>query len=287
MTVRGQQDILYGYKDGMALVMDVYCPDRERNRAAVLQLISGAYMSDLVTSREAFTQASDISGLLNAGFTVFAVGHSSSPRYRVNEILPDISRAVRYVRHHSERFGIDPWRIGMKGISSGGLLTLVAAASPPVPDPVAADLVDRESSDVQAVAVYSSPTDLLNVIEPGTDFLQFFRMSGQPVLPAFDFHKWDEQTQRFERVPEGAPYLEMAREISPMTHMENDGPPVLLLQSDSDPIVPLQQAESLAARLLELGVPGKLVTSHVEGHVWDLTDQEVNEVVAWFSRYLL
>ncbi|MFC1525413.1 alpha/beta hydrolase [Candidatus Latescibacterota bacterium] len=287
MTARRQQDILYGYKDGMALVMDVYYPAREPNRAAVLQLISGAYRSDLATWREDFTEASDISGLLHAGFTVFAVGHSSSPRYRVDEILPDISRAVRFVRHHSDDFGIDPLRIGMKGISSGGLLTLVAAASPPLADPAAELPVDRESSAVQAVVVYSSPTDLLNVIKPGTDFLQFFRMSGQPVLPAFDFHTWDELTQRFERVIDGAPYLEVARQISPMTHLDSGAPPVLLLHSDSDPIVPLQQAESLAARLQELGVPGKLVTAQGRGHVWDLTGEEVKEVVAWFSRYLL
>ena len=151
----------------------------------------------------------------------------------------------------------------------------------------ASDPVDRESSSVGAVVVYCPPTALLNVIDTGTDFLEFFQISGQPVLPAFDFHIWDEAALRFERVTDSAMYLEVARRISPMTHIGRETPPVLLFHGDSDPIVPLQQSQVLAARLEELGVPGRLITAEGKGHGWELTPEEVNEVVAWFSRYLL
>ena len=270
----------------MALVMDVYHPSREANGAGVVHLVSGGYVSDLVASRESLSRAPDIEGLLAAGFTVFAVGHSSSPRYRVDEILPDVSRAVGFIRHYGDRLG--PIRhIGIKGISSGGLLSLMAATKPAAPDPSAQDPVDRLSSDLQAVVAYCPPTDLLNVTDSRMDFLEFFQASGQPVYPAFDFHAWHEEVLRFERVTDRQEYMEVARAISPMEHVSELAPPTLLLHGDSDPIVPLQQSEAFAARLEELHIPTKLVVAEGESHGWDLTSDQVGEVVDWLSEYLL
>jgi len=144
-----EDHVVYGYKDGMALIMSVFVPD-EPNGAGVILLQSGGFRSHpkwLPT----FDHLLRTQWLLEEGYVVFAVAHSSGPRYRPHDIYPDISRAVRFVRHNAVRFQISPQRIGMTGFSSGAALTLMAALNPTRIDSEAADPVDRVSSRLQAV----------------------------------------------------------------------------------------------------------------------------------------
>ena len=123
-----QRDLVYGYKDGMGLIMDVFTPQENPNRSAVLWVLSQSMRSSLgfeedargllsVSLRDAFKRSTQC--LLDAGYAVLAVAHSSTPKYRIDEIIPNIARAVRFVRHRADRFGIDPDRIGIIGDASG------------------------------------------------------------------------------------------------------------------------------------------------------------------------
>jgi len=62
--------------------------------------------------------------LLDRGYTVFAVVHGSQPRFTVPEIVADLNRAIRFIRHHAGTYGIDPQRLGITGAFAGGHLSL-------------------------------------------------------------------------------------------------------------------------------------------------------------------
>ena len=284
MNYDKQQDVVYGYKDGMGLIMDVFTPSAKRNGAAVIWLLSGGFRSNLGfdNSSRGYLPPSFISrfkrsthSLLDAGYVVFAVAHSSAPKYRIDEIIPEISRAVRFIRHHAERFGISPHRIGIRSGSAGGMLSLMAATAAPAPDPEAEDPVDRTSSQVQAVVAYFPPADLLNFRDPHTTF------------PPDDFHYWDEETQLFERVVNPEERKAILRRCSPITHASADSPPILLLHGDEDEVVPIQQSELFAARLKEVGVEHRLIVARGKGHGWEPSEGELNEIIGWFDQYLL
>ena len=49
--------------------------------------------------------------LLRHGYTLFAVYHVSQPE-TVMEIIDDMHRAVRFVRHQARDYGVDPQRLG-------------------------------------------------------------------------------------------------------------------------------------------------------------------------------
>lgn len=77
------------------------------------------------------------------GIAAFMVEYRVAP-HRHPVPLADAARAVRWVRHHADRWPIDPHRVGLLGSSAGGHLAgLVATERGPVPG--AGDVVDAVS----------------------------------------------------------------------------------------------------------------------------------------------
>ena len=150
-------DVVYGHKFGMALTFDVYTPDVKPNGAGVLFMVSGGWYSrwSPPNGEHPFFKP-----LLDRGFTVFAVRHGSSPKFSIPEAVEDVRRSVRFIRAHSERFRIDPERLGVYGASAGGHLSLMLGTASDSGKPDAKDPVLRESDRVQAVVAWVAPTDL-------------------------------------------------------------------------------------------------------------------------------
>src|SRR5215471_16978733 len=124
------------------------------NKAAVVFVVSGGWISDHSMLK---SYAPDIERVfVDGGFTVFEVVHGAQPRFKVAEIVEQVRAAVRFVRAHAADYGIDPNRVGVSGISTGGHLSLMIAGSP--------------ESPVNAVAAIAPPTDLPNWGKPAFVF---------------------------------------------------------------------------------------------------------------------
>src|SRR5206468_1693997 len=100
--------------------LDVFRPRAGANGAGIVLMVSGGFFSSHEAINPAFARP-----LLDRGYTVFAVVHGSQPRYTVPEIVRDVNRAIRFVRHHAADYGIDPGRLGVVGASAGGHLALM------------------------------------------------------------------------------------------------------------------------------------------------------------------
>ena len=128
-------DVVYGHKYGMALTFDVFEP-ANANGAAVLNIVSGGWRS---AWRPHDVSQARYQALLDAGFTVFAVRHGSSPKYVLPEIVPDVRRAVRYIRLNARRLGVDPERLGVWGGSASAHVSpsipMASVTTPPYPSP--------------------------------------------------------------------------------------------------------------------------------------------------------
>src|SRR5262249_20570919 len=97
------------------------------------------------------------------------------PKFTIPEILEDMHRAVRFIRHHAKDYAVDPERLGIFGASAGGHLSLMqgTAGKPAADDkdPKSKDPINRLPSRVQAVACFFPPTDFLNYGEKGREAL--------------------------------------------------------------------------------------------------------------------
>lgn len=272
------EDVIYGRKFGVALTMDVLTPAKP-NGAAVVWVVSGGWYSDHALIHPEF-----LGEVLNRGYTIFAVVHGSQPKFTIPEILDDMHRAVRYIRHHAADYGVDPNHIGIMGASAGGHLSLMQGTAGAEGKADAPDPVDRASSRVQAVACLFPPTDFLNYGKEGENAL------GRGVLkdfPApFDFETLDLEKKMFVEVTDEAQKVEIGKQISPITHASADDPPTLIVHGDADELVPIQQAQIIVDKLKAAGVDAELVTKPGAAHGWADMPADLVKFADWFDEHL-
>lgn len=256
-------DVVYGHKFGMALTFDVFHPEPRRDRGlGVLFIVSGGWYSRWVPPQEIEPR---FRPLLDRGFTVFAVRHGSSPKFTISDAVEDVRRSVRFIRLNSQRFGVDPDRLGVFGMSAGGHLALMLglASDPGAPD--AEDPVNRVSDRVAAVAAFVPPTDLTIMVRGAPE-----RLPEYDNFPALDLD------------------LEAARKASPIRHVSEDDPPILLIAGVEDRLVPIEHSRRLHEALKSAGVTTELVEFTESGH--GLRDEDLVEayaaLVTWFDRHL-
>ncbi|MEZ6069903.1 MAG: alpha/beta hydrolase [Pirellulales bacterium] len=182
--------VVYGQRHEHPLTLDVIRPAHP-NGYGIALMVSGSWKSGGAGAAPVWM----IAPLLRRGYTIFAICHVSQPEASVMEIIEDVNRAVRYVRHHADEYGIDPDHLGVTGASAGGHLSLMLATRGGPGPADAADQVDRESSAVEAVAIFFPVTDLLN-LGNSTENLgdggppKSFRQAFGP--DAADLEKWKE-----------------------------------------------------------------------------------------------
>jgi acetyl esterase/lipase len=274
-----QQDVIYGRKFGVALTMDVLTPQEGANGRGLIWVVSGGWYSahDFIAPQFArpFT---------DRGYTVFAVVHGSQPKFTIPEIVEDMERSVRFVRHHAQEYKIDPDQVGVFGASAGGHLSLMLGTAADEGNASAQDEVDRVSARVQAVACFFPPTDFLNYGKEGEIAL------GNGVLkdfPApFQFEDLDTTRNLFVLITDEERRKEIGQQISPFYHATSDDPPTLIAHGDADLLVPIQQAEVIIDKLKEHGVETKLIVKEGQAHGWAGMEQDLEQFADWFDTHL-
>ena len=185
----------------------------------MLFILSGGWFSQKIDMGflESWT-----SYLTDEGFTVIAVNHGSSPRYKVPDAVNDVRRAVRHIRSNAEKYEIDPERLGVMGLSAGGHLSLMLGLSSDEGLESAEDPIERVSNRVQAVVAYYPVVDLKEIVSAESDY----------------------EALQFES--------SLSAEYSPIEFVSKDDPPVLLLHGDQDEVVPIDHSRRMHAALTEI-----------------------------------
>lgn len=274
--VRRTEDVVYGRKFGMALTLDVFQPPKP-NGCGLLFLVNGGWLSSKATPLMVTIRPDDYRVYLERGYTVFAVVTSSQPKFTIPELIDDVQRAVRYVRANAAKFGVRPDRLGILGSSSGGHLTLSAAARGGPGKADSPDPVERESSAVQAAACFFPPTDFLNFGGPGISGVGAGPLA--PLQAAFGPKALTVEGRE-----------SLGREISPIYYVTGQLPPTLIIHGDRDEVVPLQQSESFVKRAKDAGATQiELVVRPGKGHGWGdfwKSTEDITAFADWFDQHL-
>ena len=261
------EDVVYGRKFGVALTLDVIQPAKP-NGYGIVYMVSGGWVSN-----HDGINPKGYAPFLDRGYTVFAVCHGCQPKFIIPEITQDIHRAIRFVRHNSAKWGINPDHLGTSGASAGGHLSLTMGTQGGPGKADAKDSIDRESSAVEAVACFYPPADFLNYGTAGEDAVGVGILKNYK--PAFGPRS---------DTPEGR--QELGKEISPIYFINAALPPTLIIHGDADTLVPIQQAQSFVQRATEAGATAKLIVKPGAAHGWANREPDLALMADWFDEHL-
>jgi acetyl esterase/lipase len=257
------RDVIYGHRDGMALTYDVFKPVRHANGALVVNMVSAGWRSSWAPPEE---RQARYQALIDKGFTVVALYHSSAPRFQVPDAVSDVRLGMRHIKMHAADYGADPERIGVWGASAGGHLALVAGMMADDGSPAATNPLERSGNRVAAVVAYFPPTDLAALLQ------------GRPKGGAIAFDD------------------KLFPSVSPILSVDARDPPTLMLHGDADKGVPPAQSEAMHAALDKVGVENQLTMFAGADHDFYVkgdparTDayatDAMNAMVAWFESHL-
>ena len=120
-----------------------YLPDPARATGTAVVVVPGGGHSLLVTTTEGDAVAKWLNERGVAAFVLrYRLFREEGSPYSIEDARADTERAMRLVRAHASKFGIDPHRLGVIGFSAGGELARMVALSPPVAARGKGDAID-------------------------------------------------------------------------------------------------------------------------------------------------
>jgi acetyl esterase/lipase len=238
------RDIEIGRVGQRPLRMHMARPKRRRGRMPAVAFIFGGGWRSGDPDQGLLV----ITALAFRGFVAASIDYRLSAEATFPAQIHDCKCAIRYLRACADDYMIDPDRIGVVGVSSGGHLAALLGTTAGNPDFEETGGWPGERSDVQAVAEWSAPVD----------FVRIAREHG-------NLQSSDTMTARLV----GGPLLEKAdlvKAANPISHVSGRTPPFFIAHGLEDQLVPPTQSQILHEALQLAGVQSELVLLAGKGH---------------------
>lgn len=272
-------NVIYAMHSGLALLLDIYHPVKPKG-LGVVYINGSGWHAPLAQNAQPLKETPlgmpYVEALCAAGYTVFAINHRAAPRFHHPAAIEDTRRAVRFIRHHAQNWGIDPGRIGACGGSSGGHLVCLLGLQAQAGHPEDQDPVNRHSAQVQCVVARAPLVELRRLVSGAASGIVASYL-GMP----------------YRGEAQGGYALEQGtyRDASPLVHVSRQSPPLLLIHGDADDLVPFEQSSLLHAALQAQGVPCDLLTVPGGAHGPDFpgaadAPDYLGAMVSWFDAHL-
>jgi acetyl esterase/lipase len=267
-----ESNVIYGMISGLALLMDVHHPETP-NGYGLIHVSGSGWTAPLGLDARPLKESPHVRlegrPLVEAGYTLFSINHRATPRFHYPAPVLDAQRAVRFVRHHAGRYGIDAARIGAIGGSSGGNLVSMLGVLDGEGDPKDESPINRLSAKVQCVVARAAPVLF------GPDQRDVRALFLNAVLRP-GAHPGSIEARR-------------ARQASPLTYVSPGDPPFFLIHGEADEVVPIAHLEAMEAALREAGVPAQSLRVPGAGHGPGIVADPAiaAQIVAWFDEHLM
>lgn len=219
------EDVEFGTGGGRPLLLDLYTPPRREGLAPAIIFIHGGGWSG-GKKRDMRFYAAEFAG---RGYVTLSTSYRLTREAPFPAAVEDVKCAVRWLKANAAKHGVDPDRIAVSGNSAGGHLSMMVGYSPGKLEGTGGWA--EFPSSVRAVVNFYGPYDLTT-----------------------DFAIKADLVKRFLGGKSYGEFPQIYRDASPSFHLAKTAPPTLVFHGDIDDVVPIDQAESLVARLKELGV---------------------------------
>jgi acetyl esterase len=239
------------------LPMSIYSPrgDLDKNgRPAIIFFFGGGWSSGTPAQFEAQARYFASRGMIamTADYRV-----RSRHKSQVIDSVSDARSAIRWVRIHASRLGVDPQRIAASGGSAGGHLAASTAFIREFDDP----REDTKTSAEPNALVLFNPALMLAPHE-GSNF------------------------RNLRGVPEREFLGADPERISPVHHIKAGGPPTIIFHGSMDQTVPIETARFFSDRMKSLGNSCLLVEFQGQGHGFFNQEKYLRETLEKSDNFL-
>jgi pectinesterase len=263
-------DICYGEANGEKLLLDAHVPADNGKFPVVLIVHGGGWMGG-----DKETDIVPVFAPFATNFVWFTINYRLAPTNRWPACFDDVQTAIRWVKAHAAEFKGDPNRIALLGYSAGGHLVTLAGTHPEKPNAILKflHLTKITSTEVQAVAAFAPPTDLVADNE---------RRGGLSISMRNLFGY--ESSNITDNV------CAVLKKNSPLTYVKTGRPPFLVINGSADKTVPVGQSENFVKALKAANVDATLITIPEGQH--RITDWKKflpgwqQQLVAWLNEKL-
>jgi acetyl esterase/lipase len=242
------RDLSYAAETGRGHLLDLYLPAGDGPFPVVIYQGGSAFRSDDTKS-----DAAPIAKMwLPRGYAIVGLNVRSSSQATFPAQVHDVKAAIRYLRAHAGKYGLDGSRFATMGTSSGGWVVAMAAVTAEVAE-LEGDLGNPEqSSAVQAVVDLFGPT---NFLEMDTHRLPDGMEHDPPDSPESQLMGFAIQTDPVA-----------VHAADPSRYVTAASPPAWISHGMQDPLVPYHQSELLFAAYERAGAPATLTLVRDAGH---------------------
>lgn len=242
-------DLVYAAPGGSPQRLDLYLPEGgERPLPVIMWLHGGGWRFG---DRKLGPDLSRY--FAERGFAMVRIDYRLSGEATFPAQIHDVKAAIRWVRAHSNRYGLDGEHIGLWGSSSGGhLAALAATTGSGILEGEENEYADQPS-DVQAVVDGYGPTDFLQMDEQRDPS---GKPSDDPESIQLPPGKRSSDADSLESLLLGAPIEtrpDLVRLGNPIMYVKAGAPPFLILHGLSDTAVPAHQSVLLYEALTAAG----------------------------------
>jgi acetyl esterase/lipase len=243
--------------------MDICLPPAEAAPVpAVLMIHGGGWRSG---SRS--EQANQCAFLARQGVAAFIADYrlaTGVPGTTWPAQFQDVQLALRWVRAHAAKYGIDPARICAEGESAGAHLALMLGVVPGIANGDMRAILPAQSPHATCVIAISGPSDLRDMA-----------LVNPPMIGNLLGHHDAATTQAEER--DASPALRVR---------PGEAVPTLLIHGVHDHVVPFSQATEMQAALQKAGTPSWLI-AHPGGHEGTgLTGPQIHAMFRLIARFV-
>jgi acetyl esterase/lipase len=267
-------DIVYAKPDGRKLLLDLYLPKKGPTPRPLVILIHGGGWQK--GSRKKVKEK--VAPLRARGFAVAAIDYRLTDVAQFPAQIRDCLAAVRFLRANAEKYGLDPDRFGVWGMSAGAHLSALVGLAHDVED-FDPGTHPKVSGRVQAVCDWFGPSNLVDL-----------QSHLKPDSPVDHESAESPEGKLVGGALTGEEYRERARKASPVTYVDAEAPPFLIMHGERDEVIPIEQSRALHRKLKKAGAESRLVKVPKAGHGFNMPEAELRplmyKVVKFFETHL-
>ncbi len=224
-------DVVYAKYGEVERKLQIIMPSRDGYQFPLVVFVQGSAWR----KQDLYAAIPNLSHIAAKGYVIASVEIRDTDIARFPAAVEDVKCAIRYMRKHAEKYGVDPARVAVWGDSSGGHLSLMTGLTIGEYDN---GLYSEQSDEVSAVIDYYGVSDLLT-LGRYNDILD---------------HDAADSPEGLFIGGSVKDHSELAKKASPMYQdLDKTLPPFLIIHGDSDGVVHINQSIEMYKALKEHG----------------------------------